>query len=105
MKKYAAQPYLFERRFFIVLIFSIFILSGLYIFFVSSSIINVLVREEIELEMAKLHSQLGEVESTYITQKDAISIELAHSLGFTDVSKKTFITRKTLSSIELTLNQ
>jgi len=105
MKKYAAQPHSFERRFFIVLVSVAVFLFGLYIFFVSSSIVNVLVREEIELEIAQLHSQIGEIESTYIVQKDAISLDLAYSLGFIDATSKIFITRKTLSKVGLTLNQ
>lgn len=75
----------------------IVIFIGLYIYFVSSSIVNVVLREEIEVEVQEAHTRLSELETHYLSLKDGIDYELALSIGFTNVTDKQFVTRKTLS--------
>ena len=105
MRKHAAQVHVFERRAFASLFSAIIILVGLYGFFVSTSIINVLVREEIRQSIADLHSEISGLESNYLELKNSITLALAYDLGFTNTVKKTFVTRKTLSRKGLTFNQ
>lgn len=105
MKNKAAQIHTLERHMLALLFFSAVLLMTLYIFFVSSSIVNVVVREEIEQEIATIYSDVGELEFTYLALKDDITLELAYDLGFTDIVGKTFVTRKSLSGRGLTLQQ
>ena len=105
MRKHAAQVHVFERRALASLFGAVIVLVGLYSFFISTSIINVLVREETGQNIANLHSHIGELESEYLVLKNSITLALAHDLGFTDIIEKTFVTRKTFSSKGLTFNQ
>jgi len=105
MKKRAAQVHSFERHVFMSMLIAVVLLSGLYIFLISTSIFNVLTRVETEQSIINLHSQIGELESDYLLYKNAITLMLAHDLGFTDINEKTFVVRKSLSVKELSLNQ
>lgn len=93
-----------QKRLFTVLLFSVVVLMSLYVFLVSKSIVNVIIREEIQNEMMAIHSTTGELESQYIVLKNAIDIEFAYTLGFTDVMGKTFVARKSLLGRSLTVN-
>ena len=44
------------------------------------------------------------LEFDYITRKESIDIEYAYALGFTDISKKQYVTRKSLLSQGLSIN-
>lgn len=105
MRKQAAQIHVFERRALATLFSVMIVLVGLYGFLISTSIINVLVREEVGQNIADLHSYISDLESEYLMLKNSITLGLAYDLGFTDTAKKTFVTRKTLSSKGLTFNQ
>ena len=66
--------------------------------------VNVLVRQEIEEKIATLSSAMSGLEFDYITRKENIDIEYAYALGFTDINKKQFVTRKSLLSQGLSIN-
>ena len=74
-------------------------------FFISSSIINGLVREETEQEIALANSHLSELEFEYLTKKNTITLEMARDMGFTAIIDKSFVTRKSLLGKGLTFNQ
>ena len=94
----------FQKRLFTILIFSIVLLLSMYGFFVSKSIVNALVREELQNEIATVSSTIGDLESQYIVLKNAVDIEFAYSLGFTDVVEKKFVTRRSVLGKQLTVN-
>ncbi|MEX0651896.1 MAG: hypothetical protein WD509_02260 [Candidatus Paceibacterota bacterium] len=91
-----------ERSFILGLLLFSFVLLGLYIYFVGKSIVNVVVREEIELHIADVNSGLSELELTYIEMKDSVNMLLAKERGFTAISQKSFISRGTLVGRSLT---
>jgi hypothetical protein len=95
----------FEKRAFSLLVIAIFILVALYGYFISMSIVHVLVREEVENSIASISSAIGEFESQYIVNKEAITIENAYSLGFKNLRKKTFVERRTSQGGRLTFNE
>ena len=105
MKKNTAQIHIFEKRIVISLLTLIALLVGMYIFFVSSSIVNALVREEIEQKITATYSHMSDLESKYLAQQNTITLQLAYELGFSDIKNKTFVTRTSLVGKELTLNQ
>jgi len=65
-----------------------------YTFLVNLAVRNVADRERIEKEISKLSSELGELEFKYISMRSNINPEYAYSLGFQDVKKQEFISRK-----------
>lgn len=80
------------------------VFAVLYGYFVSTSIVSVLVRQEIEQEIATLNGTMSSFESDYLTHKENINIEYAYTLGFTDIRNKQFVTRKSLLSQGLSIN-
>lgn len=91
-------------RIFWSLIIFILILVGLYSYFVSKSIVNIIVRKDIEQELLAVGSRLSSLEFEYLSKKEAINLDLAYTLGFSDVKDKNFVTRKSLLGKRLTLN-
>jgi hypothetical protein len=68
---------------------------SLYAYFVGKSIINIVVREEVELSAAEISSHLSELESEYLAKKDAIDFLFAKTQGFSLVAKRSFVNRGT----------
>lgn len=93
-----------ERRAFWIFIFVIIALLGMYGYFVSKSVINVIIREEIEQDLARVNAHIGSLEYDYIKKKNNINLELAYELGFKDARSKKFVTRKSLLGKRLTVS-
>lgn len=95
----------FHRRVFLILTAIVMVFLSLYVYFVSKSVINVVVREEIENDIIAVNSRLGDLELSYINLKNQITPEFAYSNGFFALSEKTYVertgdTRLTLRSSE-----
>lgn len=97
MRTQAVQINKFEKRVFAVLVFAILTLAGFYGYFISKSIINVIVREEIGGDVVAVNSSISELEARYLEHKDAIGIEFAKSAGFEELAEKKFVARKSLA--------
>ena len=91
-----------ERRIWIGSVLVFMSLLVLYVYFVGRSIVNVVVREEIEIQIAEVNSELSELEFEYIVKKDSINMLFANEQGFEAISKKTFVNRGTLVGKSLT---
>ncbi|MCW9054796.1 MAG: hypothetical protein OQJ98_02335 [Candidatus Pacebacteria bacterium] len=85
-----------ERQVCIGLFMFSLILLGLYVYFVGASVVDVVVRKEVDLRIAEVNSRLSELELDYITKKDTINLEFAQANGFHRISQKTFVNRGTL---------
>ncbi|PIT91093.1 hypothetical protein COU17_02275 [Candidatus Kaiserbacteria bacterium CG10_big_fil_rev_8_21_14_0_10_49_17] len=68
-----------------------------YAYFLGSSVVNVVVREEVELSIAKLNSNIGDLEFKYLQARDAISASAAQSMGLTSVERTFYSTRPGIS--------
>ena len=90
-----------ERLFWLALA-GIATVFALYVYCISLSISNVVLREEMQLELAATNSRIGELESEYLTKKYAIDMQYAESLGFVALESKHFAVRE---GSNLTLNQ
>lgn len=93
-----------QKRVFWGLIISMCMLVGLYGYFVSKSITNVLLREEVEQEIVATNSKISELEFAYLNEKNKINLSFAYAHGFTDVKKKEFVARRSVFGERLTLN-
>lgn len=85
-----------ERRLCLGFFALAFVLLALYGYFVGKSIINVVVREEVEIHIAEVNSRISDLESSYIAKKNAINLDFAYAQGFKAVGEKTFVNRGTL---------
>ena len=91
-----------ERRLSIGFMVLLVVLLSLYIFFVGRSIVSVVVREEIEFQIAGVNSDLSNLESDYLAKKDTINMAFAQERGFKSISKKIFINRGTFVGKSMT---
>lgn len=65
----------------------------LYMYFLSSSIVSVVVRKEAMQEISMLRTQISALETTYIEAQHQLSSDIAQLSGFVPVEKKVFIDR------------
>lgn len=93
-----------EKRVFWGLVGLCIVLMGAYGYFLGKSIVNVVVREEMEIEIATVNSAISELEFTYLEKKDTVNRALASQLGYVFVSQKKFVVRKTLTGKHLSQN-
>ncbi len=70
---------------------------AVYMYGISMSIVNVVLREELDRKVAQTHSQVATLEAIYLQKKDAIDFARAEASGFAPVKDKEFVTRQGLS--------
>jgi hypothetical protein len=68
-------------------------LGGMYFYFLSSSVVHVVMNREAEEKMHRLHSEIASLEATYMEKQHAISIEVARRHGYVAAGKKIFLDR------------
>lgn len=69
------------------------VLFAAYIYFVSASIVNVVIRTEINQELKKINSEISLLEGRYIEAQNRVSSDIASLQGYTKTSQKVFIDR------------
>lgn len=88
-----------ERRLVFVSLSILFAMFVGYIFFVSASVVHVVVRKEIDQEIVKVNSRLSDLEVAYINAKDAVGAELVEARGFVYTGERIFINRAPTSLV------
>lgn len=73
-----------------VFLVSLFVL---YIYFVSASVLHVVMRQEVERKTSNLHSEIAALETEYIQAQHAVSEDIAKQQGYVAVESKIFIDR------------
>jgi hypothetical protein len=89
-----AQVRLLQRRLVWSLVALLVVLSGMYAYFLSTSVINVIVREEMQQRIADTNARISELELTYIEAKNTVTLDMAREMGFAKVSTKQYVTRR-----------
>lgn len=69
------------------------ILFCLYVYFLSMSVVHVVMREEVQQEVARLNTQISQLEARYISAQHKVSQQVAQLEGFAEVTDKVFIDR------------
>ncbi len=67
---------------------------ALYMYFLSASIVNVVMRQEIDLEIRSTNARIAELEARYSSAKSAVSVEQAGTHGFISTVSKTYVSKK-----------
>ncbi len=80
-----------EKRIFKALIAGILFSAFLYIYFVSTSVVNIVQRKNIESETQGLSSNVGNLESQYISLNKNITLSYAKSLGYVEPRDISFV--------------
>jgi len=86
-QKKKAQIYLASA---FILLLSLVIL---YVYFLSLSVVEVVVRKQIDSDISHIHSDISELEETYISMQHSVSQEIAMQQGFVKTTKKVFVDR------------
>jgi cell division protein FtsL len=84
--------------FFAALIILLIVFS-LYIYFVSMSVVHVVMRKEVNQQIATLSSAVSQLESDYIDAQHAVSDRIASLDGFSKTDEKVFINRQSASLV------
>ncbi len=69
------------------------VLGGLYMYFVSMSVVHVVMRTEAEHAIAAAYSALGELETELMLAQHKVSAEIATLSGYTEPKSRIFIDR------------
>jgi hypothetical protein len=86
-----------NRNLFWIFSVSIFVMSIFYIFFVISTIKNVVAIEDMEISKNELALSIGGSEFKLISMKNNITIDLAKNIGFEEIKEQSYITKKSVS--------
>ncbi len=68
-------------------------LLGLYMYLVSSTVVNVVLQTELKQQAKTVHSDISELENRLIIAQHKVSSDIASLQGFTPITKKVFIDR------------
>lgn len=104
MTRKTTTPYCRERRIFFAAFSLLLILFCAYIYFVSASIVHVIVRKEIDREAAYLSSRIGDLETAYIAAQQAIDDRTVSARGFNLAQTGTVYVRQVDTNPVLVLN-
>jgi len=64
-----------------------------YMYFLSASVVHVVMRKEVDKEIASLSSAVGSLEASYIEIQHSVSKDIASMRGFKQTDEKIFIDR------------
>lgn len=84
------------------LVLCVLVLMAAYMYFLSASILHVVMRTEVEQSIQSLSSEISVLEGDYIAAQHKVSQRISMHEGFEEVGSKTFIDRGTAV---LVLNQ
>ena len=94
MRKYKSTvAYKDESRIFYGAFASCIVVFCAYMYFVSASIVHVVMRKEVDAQIATLGTRVGQLESQYIEIQHTVSSDVATLKGFVVADKKIFIDR------------
>lgn len=94
MNRVTQQPKLYtDKRAFVVLSTITLALFTLYVYFISASIVHVVLRTEVSQDITHLSSEISSLESKYIAAQYKVSNDVATLQGYQKAPNKVFITR------------
>ncbi len=88
-----------QKNIFWTLVGILFLCAGLYMYYVTSTIHHVVSRQNLEAKASQLTLKLGSEEFQYVSLRNGITLARATSLGFTETSPATYISRDTLPQV------
>jgi hypothetical protein len=76
-----------------------------YIYFLSVSVVHVVMRKEATTQIGELRSEIARLETSYIEAKHQISARVASLEGFSQNQEKVFISKQEQSLVLRTANE
>lgn len=68
-----------------------------YVYSVNRTVIFVAERNDIESKIVAYRTDISNLESRYISERNSVTLELAHSLGYGEAEDVTYIPKKSVS--------
>lgn len=93
-----------ERKWVLSLFVVLLSVAFLYMYFVTTSVVQVVMRQEIERDITDVSARISELESEYIKAQHEISADIASHEGYLEIEEKIFISR-TPSTLVLSLGE
>lgn len=93
MTRTHTQVYQQERRFFYAALMCLLASIAGYMYFVSASVVHVVVRKEVDQEIASLVSSVSQLESQYIEAQHLVSNDIATQHGFQHITDPVYVNR------------
>lgn len=104
MNRAIPQTIPLEKTLFVVLSSTCLLLFALYIYFISASVVHVVMRTEVSQEVTRIASEISELEGEYIEAQHRVSSDIASLQGYVETQDKVFIDR-TPASLVLSTRQ
>ncbi len=105
MIRAVTQSHVLERRLALSLITLCVSLFAAYIYFLSASVMHVVVRTEVDQTARELRSKISVLEGEFIAAQHAVSQNIAHLEGYERVNAKIFVDRAAPSLVLNTESQ
>jgi hypothetical protein len=99
MTRAIPQNPILQKRLAVALVFVCITLFALYIYLLSSSVMHVVMRTEIDHSVRELKSQISLLESDFIAAQHAVSQNIAYLEGYERVNDKVFVDRNAPSLV------
>ncbi len=86
-------------------LFGVFIISiCFYMYFINTTVHNVVARQNMETQISQLNLAISNKEFIYIKNRNAVTLNLAYSMGFKDVSAKNYIREESTKEVSFLSN-
>lgn len=82
-----------ESRLFYMALSLLVVVFALYAYFVSASVVDVVLRKEVDVQLASVGTTVSELESQYIEMQHSVSSDIATMKGFVVAREKVFISK------------
>jgi len=82
-----------EKLMFVALFSLLLSLAALYMYFLSATVLHVVMQTETDQEINAINSEISELESSFIIAQHKVSSGIASMEGYSEVSSKVFIDR------------
>ncbi len=92
------------NRIFHTILYTVGFLALCYVLILSNIVWNIVARKNAQSQARVLSTEVSTLELNYLSLSDKIDLNLAHSLGFKEVSKS-YATRKNIGSLAILQNE
>lgn len=93
-----------EKTIFWSLLTTLIFALGFYMYFINTTVRNVVATSDIEGKISQLNLAISSKEFVYINNRNSINLALAYSMGFKDISAKKYINEKSTKTVSFLSN-
>jgi hypothetical protein len=84
-----------------ILLFAVVASVIFYVYFVNQTILNVVLRENLEQSIVEIQSEISELEFNFITEQKELDMQFALANGFNEIETPLYISRDTTQNLSL----